>query len=332
MLKTIDFNAENTKSKWQELYSANDLLLPYASREYNELFKKYFRVNGRRLFLKQRFYGLYDENDTLLMIVPLCIKGKELHIFGDFCDNEILDFIYTADLNSQYFAELLVELQKIYHSYKLVVTRVSEDSLLHQWLQKNGFKFSNQKSCAKLCLPASYDEYLFHLASKTRYNIRKSEKLIKEYEKPYTFNVLRGPIDKETKDACFRLYEQREFERTGKRRPFTSRYARRNYNALTDACMSECCSLNFCLYIGNRMVAFASAFLNYEESRLISRKTAIDSSFAKLSPGMFLHSQTIEWLINNTDVKCFDLAGGKEPYKYWLGCEEYFCYTYEIQL
>lgn len=332
MLKPIDFNAENTKCKWQELYSANECLLPYASREYNELFKKYFRFNGRRLFLQQRFYGLYDNHNALIMLVPLCIKGKELHIFGDFGDNEILDFIYAADLEPQYFAELLAELKQKYPNYKLVLTRVAEESLLHQWLQKNGYQPSHQKSCAKLCLPASYEQYLAKLTGKTRYNIKKSTTLISQQEKSYNLKILRGPIDKATKDACFRLYDQREFERTGKRRPWSSRYARKHYNALTAACMNESCSLNFCLYIGTEMVAFESAFLNYDGSRLISRKTAIDSSFANLSPGMFLHSQIIKWLITDTDVKWLDMAGGREHYKYWLGCQEYFCYSYEIQL
>lgn len=332
MLKIIDFDDNNTKSKWQELYSSNNLLLPYASRPYNELFRKYFRFNGRRLFLKKCVYGLFDDKGCLVMIVPLCIKGRELHIFGDFGDNEILDFIYAKNIDYRYFTELFQELAKRYHGYKLILTRISDESLLHRWLQENKYQFSQQKSCAKLRLPSSYDDYLITLAGNTRYNIRKSEKLIKQYEKPYTFKVFRGPIDKETKEACFRLYDQREFERTGKKRPFTSRYARKKFNALTDTCMKERCSINFCLYFGTQMVAFASGFLNMSENRLISRKTGIDSSFAKLSPGMFLHSQTIKWLINNTDVKCFDLAGGREQYKYWLGCKEYFCYSYEIKL
>ena len=54
--------------------------------------------------MQKRFYGLYDENNNLRMIVTLCIKGKELYIFGDFGNGEMLDFIYPYSIKPEYFS------------------------------------------------------------------------------------------------------------------------------------------------------------------------------------------------------------------------------------
>ncbi|MPN53461.1 hypothetical protein SDC9_201125 [bioreactor metagenome] len=46
----------------------------------------------------------------------------------------------------------------------------------------------------------------------------------------------------------------------------------------------------------------------------------------------FLHMQTIKFLIEKTDFEWLDLGEAREKYRHNLGCEEYFCYSYELQL
>ena len=41
MLKKLNFDDGLVRAEWQDLYCRNHHLLPYASREYNELFNKY---------------------------------------------------------------------------------------------------------------------------------------------------------------------------------------------------------------------------------------------------------------------------------------------------
>ena len=65
MLRKLNFNDGLVKAEWQDLYCRNHHLLPYASREYNELFNKYFRLDSKRLFMQKRFYGLYDGDERL---------------------------------------------------------------------------------------------------------------------------------------------------------------------------------------------------------------------------------------------------------------------------
>lgn len=332
MLRELDFNSCELKEKWEEIYRANPRLLPYASRRYSELFNKYFFVRSNRLLWRRRFYGQYGKDNNLQMILPLCIRGKELHIFCDFGNAEILDFIYPETVTSEHFANLFAELSSEFPGCKLVLNRVEQESLLHKWLQANNYQSLRQKSCAKLHLPKNYEDYLKSLSVGTRYNIRKAEKKIKLLGEPYRIEFKPGPVSDEVKKECFRLYDQREAEREGRKRSFWSLYRREKFNALTDACTKEANSFNVCLYIGEKLVCFASCLFDYEKKRLVSRKTAIDSSYSKYAPGIFLHTQAIKWLIENTEVEWFDLAGGHEQYKYLLGCEEYFCHSYEIQL
>lgn len=332
MLREFEFNSRELKEKWEEMYRANPRLLPYASRRYSELFNKYFLARGKRYFLRKRFYGFYSNDNNLLMILPLCIKGKELRVFCDFGNAEILDFIYPETVTSEQFTNLFAELSSKFQGYKLILNRLEPGSLLHKWLQKNNYQSLRQKSCAKLHLPKTYEDYLKSLSGNTRYNIKKIEKKIKMLGQPYRIEFLNGVIPSEVKAECFRLYDQREAEREGRKRLFWSRYRREKFNALTDACTKEANSFNMFLYIGDKLVCFGSGLFDYEKKRLVSRKTAIDSSYSKCSPGIFLHTQTIKWLIENTEVEWLDLAGGREQYKYLLGCEEYFCHSYEIQL
>jgi|GEM_PF-1468836 len=332
MLREFSFDSSTLKDAWENLYGANSWLLPYSSRRYSELFNKYYWARGRRLLFKRTFLGFYDEAGQLIMIVPLCIKDKEIYIFGDLANEEILDFIYNEEINPEYFGKLLQELQGKFKGYRLILNRLAPDSLLHQWLQKNNYQSVRLKSCAKLQLPASYNEYLKTLSNKTRYNVKHSVQLITNLPDQYKLEFLRGPISRKIRTECFKLYEQREAEREGKKRSFWNRYRRKELNALTDACTQESDSLNVLLYIGDELVAFSSNFFDLQEKRLICRKTAIASSYGKCSPGIFLHTQTIKWLIEETEAECMDFAGGHEAYKYWLGCEEYFCYSYEIAL
>lgn len=332
MLREFSFNSCELKEKWQEMYRANPRLLPYASRRYSELFDKYFLARGKRILLRKRFFGLYNKKNQLVMILPLCIKGKELRIFCDFGNEEILDFIYPETVTAEHFANIFAELSSNFKGYRLILNRLEPESLLHKWLQTNNYQSVRQKSCAKLHLPTSYADYLASLSGNTRYNIKKSEKLIKMLDKPYRLEFLRGEIPGDVKAECFRLYEQREAEGEDRKKTFWTRYRRERFNALTDACTKEPNSFNVCLYIGDKIACFGSGLFDYDKRRLVSRKTAIDSLYAKCSPGIFLHTQTIKWLIENTEVEYLDLAGGREPYKYILGCEEYFCHSYEIKL
>ena len=95
MLREFSFDSSTLKDAWENLYGANSWLLPYSSRRYSELFNKYYWARGRRLLFKRTFLGFYDEAGQLIMIVPLCIKDKEIYIFGDLANEEILDFIYN---------------------------------------------------------------------------------------------------------------------------------------------------------------------------------------------------------------------------------------------
>ena len=332
MLKKLNFDDGLVKAEWQDLYCRNHHLLPYASREYNELFNKYFRLDAKRLFLQKRFYGFYDEDERLQIIVPLCIKGKEIHIFGDFGNGEMLDFIYPLSIEPECFQQLFKDLQQEFAGYTLILNRLAPNSPLRVWLEKNEYKSMRKKSLAQLRLPSSYEEYLQSLSPEVLGDVNLAEKFIVQLGVPYKLEFGRGSISDELKRKYSRLYDQKNNNTVSKLKTLVERYSRRKFNALTDACTKESNSFNTCLYIGNKLSAFTAGFFDLDEKRLFIRKSAASMHYAKHMTSTFLHMQTIKFLIEKTDFEWLDIGDAREKYRHNLGCEEYFCYSYELQL
>lgn len=332
MLKKLNFDDGLVKAEWQDLYCRNHHLLPYASREYNELFNKYFRLDAKRLFLQKRFYGFYDEDERLQIIVPLCIKGKEIHIFGDFGNGEMLDFIYPLSIEPECFQQLFKDLQQEFAGYTLILNRLASNSPLRVWLEKNEYKSMRKKSLAQLRLPSSYEEYLQSLSPEVLGDVNLAEKFIVQLGVPYKLEFGRGSISNELKRKYSRLYDQKNNNTVSKLKTLAERYSRRKFNALTDACTKESNSFNTCLYIGNKLSAFTAGFFDLDEKRLFIRKSAASMHYAKNMTATFLNMQTIKFLIEKTDFEWLDIGDAREKYRHNLGCEEYFCYSYELQL
>ena len=333
MLKKLNFDDGLVRAEWQDLYYRKQNLFPYASREYNELFNKYFRFNGKRLFLQKRFYGFYDENERLQIIVPLCIKGKAIYIFGDFGNGAILDFIYPYTLEQELFRQLLQYLQQEFAGYRLVLNRLAPNSPLRLWLEQNKYKSVRKKSMAHLQLPASYEEYLQSLPPLVQSDVRRADKFMAELGVPYKMECRRGSITDELRRKYSHLYEKRDTDTTGGMlNTWTEKYSRRKFNALSAACTRESNSFNSCLYIGNKLSAFTAGFFDLDEKCLFIRKNASGMQYAKKMTATFLHMQTIKFLIEKTDFEWLDLGEAREKYRYNLGCEEYFCYSYELHL
>ena len=332
MLRKLNFDDGLVKAEWQDLYCRNHHLLPYASREYNELFNKYFRLDAKRLFLQKRFYGFYDEDERLQIIVPLCIKGKEIHIFGDFGNGEMLDFIYPLSIEPECFQQLFKDLQQEFAGYTLILNRLAPNSPLRVWLEKNEYKSMRKKSLAQLRLPSSYEEYLQSLSPEVLGDVNLAEKFIVQLGVPYKLEFGRGSISNELKRKYSRLYDQKNNNTVSKLKTLVERYSRRKFNALTDACTKESNSFNTCLYIGNKLSAFTAGFFDLDEKRLFIRKSAVSMHYAKNMTATFLHMQTIKFLIEKTDFEWLDIGDAREKYRHNLGCEEYFCYSYELQL
>ena len=332
MLKKLNFDDGLVRAEWQDLYCRNHHLLPYASREYNELFNKYFRLDGKRLFLQKRFYGFYDEDERLQIIVPLCIKGKDIHIFGDFGNGEILDFIYPHSIEPECFQQLFKDLQQEFAGYTLILNRLAPNSPLRVWLEKSKYKSVHKKSLAQLRLPSSYEEYLQCLPTAVRGDVNRAEKFMAQLGVPYKLEFARGSISNELRRKYAGLYEQNNNSTVSKLKTFTERYSRRKFNAITDACTKESNSFNSCLYIGNKLSAFASGFFDLDEKRLFMRKSATNMHYVKNMTATFLYMQTIKFMIEKTDFEWLDIGDAREKYRHCLGCEEYFCYSYEVKL
>ena len=266
------------------------------------------------------------------MIVPLCIKGKDIHIFGDFGNEEILDFIYPDSVQVQHFEIVLTELRRKFKGYKLVLNRLAPDSLLCAWLDKNNYRSLPKKSYAHLRVASSYEDYFRQLPAEIGENIGRAEKFMEQMGVPYQVKFNRGSLDKETKKQGVAILNQKATGSINMLRLMTQRYGGKHFNALTDACTNESNSFNACLYINDKMTAFASGFFDLTEKRLFIRKVGIDNNYAKDLIWLFLHTQMIKWSIENSTFEWVDFADIKKKYRNWLGCEDYCCRSYEIEL
>lgn len=69
MLRKLNFNDGLVRAEWQNLYCRNHHLLPYASREYNELFNKYFRYSIKPECFQKLFKELQQEFAGYMLVL-----------------------------------------------------------------------------------------------------------------------------------------------------------------------------------------------------------------------------------------------------------------------
>ena len=81
--------------------------------------------------------------------------------------------------------------------------------------------------------------------------------------------------------------------------------------------------------IDNAIAGFCAGFAS-RDGKIILPFVSINSAFKRYSPGGILITETIKYLITNTDYKYFDLSRGNEKYKYDYGGTEHFNFNYEI--
>ncbi len=78
------------------------------------------------------------------------------------------------------------------------------------------------------------------------------------------------------------------------------------------------------------MAGFLSGYINNGHSAVVFPRLAIDSDFSDYRPGYLLITETIRYMIENTDIRNMDLSRGDEKYKYDLGGVEHYNYFYDL--
>ena len=205
--------------------------------------------------------------------------------------------------------------------------------MLYKYLREKGYEPSGTRNCVKIHFSNSYEEYYECLSRNQRLNIKKTFNRLKHDKQEYNIDIKIGSIvsDKFMKDAL-RIYNKREGERVGHERGYLSKFRQLHFEPITPALQKMTNNFNAGLYLKNvGLIAFLSGFIT-NGNEFIGPRCAMDSTFARYSPGKLLINESIKWLITNTNIRCLDLSRGDELYKYEMGGVTHINYAYEIKL
>ncbi|HIU63937.1 MAG TPA: hypothetical protein IAB06_02680 [Candidatus Avacidaminococcus intestinavium] len=331
-LKKIRFSDARIKAQWQDLYCRNSHLFPYSSREYNELFNKYFRFDIKRIFVKRLFYGLYDEKQDLKLIVPLCQKKKNLYIFGDFGDEAILDFIYPENISFDYLAITIKELKRLHPGKRLILNRIAENSLLHRWLNASGYRSNIGKTFEYIELPNTIEEYEQKQPEDTRVIVQQVDDFFRKNALDIELKAVRGRNDEDIVKAILDLYFKQDRLACNSGRNVVKRLKQKRFSTLIATCTKGSFALNTLLYVNGIMSGVVSGFFDMEDRRFIAKKVVVDGIYDKQEVSVWLYSKTIEWLIENTTVKISNVLRKIEYQKFTNDTKMFYCYNYNIAL
>jgi hypothetical protein len=145
-LKKVKFR--DMETAWRDLYESNENLSPYSSFEFNEIFYKNYRFGLKRAFLKAVFYEIIDDNENIIMIIPLFGNNNKYYIFGDLAATGCLDFIYGSNCTKEEFHQAFKLLGDELKGSRLILNKINEKSRMNDYLAAN-YAFKSRSICLK---------------------------------------------------------------------------------------------------------------------------------------------------------------------------------------
>ena len=274
----------------------------------------------------------YDE-EVPQLILPITRYKDQLHLFSDDSQCGALDFIYAKHLDKNYFKQVFILLKQHFPRYKFHINKVNERSKLAQYLLKDTeqqARITEKRTCVAINFGDNIDEYYHSLSKSTRQNLRTSfNKLIKN-ENTYSLKLCMGKnIDNKLLKEQLKLYNMRDFERTGHKKGYFQKLRQRYSDPITIATKSMDGSYSFNLYINGILAAFMVG-LETNFNALVVPRLAINSEFAPYSPGKILIYESINYLISNSEIRTLDLSRGDERYKYDMGGASHYNYSFAL--
>ena len=332
MLKLLKWQDPLLKNIWKEFYKCNVYLSPYSSWEYNNISYNSFKYQTSR-WREKNFFLVEYIKDEAAVIIPLTLRHGKLNIFGDFESGGALDFIYPSTTTPAIFDAVFFDLRAFFPKQILCLNKINERSLLYKYLREKGYEHSSTRNCVKIKFGNSYEEYYKSLSRNQHLNINKIFNRLEHDKKYYNLDIkINSVASTAFMNDSLRIYNKREEERTLDERNFFSKFRQLHFEPITPAIQKMPNNFNIALSLKDAgLIAFLSGFIT-NDNEIICPRGAMDSTFARYSPGKLLINETIKWLIANTTIRCLDLSRGEEPYKYEMGGIQHINYAYEIKL
>ncbi len=318
------------KDIWNKLVERNDNFLPYSYYFYNYCIYKFYRLYQFKTLSRPLFLVLYHDKEPVL-IAPLVKKlfKSEYGLFGDIQGSDSIDFIYDKDMDLKLFLQCLEAIKK-YTGSIIKYSRIQETSLLLSAVQ-----FYYPQIClskyphVNIKFGDSVDDYFQGLSKNSRQNIRTAyNRIAKDH---LSYNLTIASTEEEISDALDLYYErQSDKYKRGMKLKGIREYISRHFKHDTVSLTKSRNRLILYLSIGDKIAACFLGLVNNSKTTVTIPRLAINSQFAKYSPGNILIMESIQYLIKETTIRNMDLSRGDERYKYVMGGREYNTYSFNI--
>ncbi len=322
----------DVKDKWEKIYASNHALTPYSSYSFNEIVQHYYRFSPKRALFRTEIFEIIDDGLNTVMIIPLYGRDGQYYLLGDLLMTGHLDFIYKQGISNEEFAQAFTLLRSELKGTKLFLNKISERSKLNDYLGAN-HTISQKGICINIGFGSDLEVYKKSLSKNMRRHIRNMYNRLERESVDWDVEVkINTPISNRMKGEILKVYNDRAVEKKGEKLGWLLKTVRYHFNPITISAANMQGNFNSLLRINGELAAFSSGYVTNDNSTIISPRGAMNSRYAKFSPGLLLDIETINWLTQNTKITNLDLSRGDEEYKYALGGQEHYNYSYEIDL
>jgi hypothetical protein len=264
-------------------------------------------------------------------------RRKGLFLLGTGTDTDYNDLIFFSNNTTLELIDKLIcsTLDKTKQD-TFIISQIPQNSMLIKWAEWVNAKHEKSNPCAQIFLKNNYDEYLKSLSKSTRQNLRTASNRLKSDNKKYSISWFNNPLKTEEAIELQSLYEKRRVIKNSNKsfqsilKEKVRLYQKGKFNLAKEAMVSIDNIYCGVIRIDGDLAAYFFG-LKDELNRICVMQVAVNDDFARYSPGMLLISNTIEKLIQQGEIKCFDLTNGDEKYKFSLGAEphstEYYVYN-----
>lgn len=318
---------------WEELYRSNPSLTPYQAPEFMRRYLKTARMGKRRILLKSQI--LVAEVNEKAVICPMAVdhRHKAVYFLGDFSSVGYCDLIYGSDVEDCDFEAVISALRAHFAGYALKLNKVNENTGFGAFLLSK-YTPVKQSECVSIALNGSYDDYYQSLSKHARQNIRTAYNRMSRDGKTFSMEFCFGEkrLSGGQLNEMYQVYCWRMKEKFGKETlPYPLMwFAQRHINPLNRCLAGIGSQFHALLYIDGELAAFMSGFFNSDSSRIVLPKLSMNSKFNFYDPGIVLIKETAAYLCQRKNHLDLDLSRGNEKYKYAMGGQTHYNYSFEI--
>ncbi|MBQ8830074.1 MAG: GNAT family N-acetyltransferase [Oscillospiraceae bacterium] len=330
---TVTKYTDRDRAVWDRIYQSNPSLSAYQSPDFMAQFLKTAKFGKRRVFLKNEILMFKANGAEIICPVSVDERKKELFLLGDFSAVGYCDVIYSKDTTADHFEKVIDELKNRYPGYVLKFNKVNESSDFCSYLLQRS-KVISRDECVSISFNGDYMSYYMALSKNTRQNIRTAYNRMKRDGKSFSFQIVEGKacLSEKQKNDMIRVYCTRMKDKfKDEVLPFPIMYiAHRYFNPIIKSLNTLDNKFHALLYIDGELAAFLSGLKNSDGDEIVVPRLAMNGKFDFYDPGIVLLRETAEYLCQECPNAVLDLSRGNEKYKYAMGGQTHFNYSFLI--